>query len=306
MSHKVLIIPEGLDGVRADIGLSQIMGISRAHIVQLITEGNVIIDNAPILKSARLSSGALVEIVFPEVTRNEVIEEHSIEGMKVIYLDDDIVVVDKPAGVAAHPSLGWTGPTVLGGLKALGISVSTHGPTERRGIVHRLDAGTSGVMVLARSNQSYSALKYAFKHRTVDKEYHALVHGHPDPFAGTIDTPIMKTKGNEWKFTIHAAGKHAVTHYSTLEAFPGATLLHIHLETGRTHQIRVHFSAMGHPCVGDVLYGADRTVAAKLQLDRQWLHAKKIGFIHPYTNEYVTYESEYPQVLADALTSLRY
>ncbi len=180
-----------------------------------------------------------------------------VPGFGIVYDDDDIVVVDKPAGVAAHPSVGWEGPTVLGALAAAGFQIATSGAPERQGVVHRLDVGTSGLMVVAKSEHAYGVLKAAFKDRTVDKIYHAVVQGHPDPLAGTIDAPIGRHPSHSWKFAVTRDGKPSITHYETIEAFPGASLLEIHLETGRTHQIRVHMAAHRHPCVGDPLYGAD-------------------------------------------------
>jgi 23S rRNA pseudouridine1911/1915/1917 synthase len=222
-----------------------------------------------------------------------------------VYEDDDLVVVDKPVGVAAHPSVGWEGPTVLGALAASGISTAMVGAAERAGIVHRLDAGTSGLMVVARSDLAYTELKRQFHDREVEKIYHAVVQGHPDPLAGTIDAPIGRHPGSSWKFAVTADGKPSVTHYETLEAFPAASLLEIHLETGRTHQIRVHMAAQRHPCVGDTMYGADPTLSARLGLNRQWLHAKKLGFTHPRMREWVEFESEYASDLQHALDLLR-
>ena len=172
------------------------------------------------------------------------------------------MVVDKPVGVAAHPSPGWTGPTVIGGLAAAGHRVSTSGAEERQGVVHRLDVGTSGLMVVAKSERAYTVLKDAFRERTVDKRYHTLVQGQPDPLTGTVDAPIDRHPTSAYKFAVVAGGRDSVTHYETLEAFRHATLLEIHLETGRTHQIRVHMAALRHPCVGDVTYGADPTLSS--------------------------------------------
>ncbi len=178
-----------------------------------------------------------------------------------------MIVVDKPVGVAAHPSPGWTGPTVVGGLAAAGVRVSTSGAAERQGVVHRLDVGTTGVMVVAKSEHAYTVLKRAFKERTVDKGYHALVQGHPDPTDGTIDAPIDRHPKHDYKFAVVASGRPSVTHYRTLEAFRAASLVDIKLETGRTHQIRVHFAALRHPCVGDLTYGADPVLAKRLGAD---------------------------------------
>jgi 23S rRNA pseudouridine1911/1915/1917 synthase len=222
----------------------------------------------------------------------------------VVYDDADIVVVDKPIGVAAHPSPGWEGPTVVGGLAAAGYRIATSGAAERQGIVHRLDVGTSGLMVVAKSEVAYSRLKQAFRDRTVDKRYHALVQGHPDPTRGTVDAPIDRHPTADYKFAVVAGGKPSITHYETLEAFPAASLLEINLETGRTHQIRVHMAALRHPCVGDLTYGADPTLAAKLGLQRQWLHAMRLGFAHPDDGRWVEFTSKYPDDLAKALNLL--
>ena len=167
--------------------------------------------------------------------------------------------------------------------------------------MQRLDVGTSGLMVVAKSEPAYTALKRAFRNREVSKVYHTLVQGHPDPFTGTIDAPIARHPGHDWKMAVVDGGRHSVTHYDTLEAFRAATLLEVQLETGRTHQIRVHMAAIKHPCVGDPLYGSDPNLAARLGLERQWLHAVELGFTHPGTGEWVVFESGYPEDLAHAL-----
>jgi 23S rRNA pseudouridine1911/1915/1917 synthase len=171
--------------------------------------------------------------------------------------------------------------------------------------VHRLDAGTSGLMVVAKSEHAYTDLKRQFHDREVEKIYHAVVQGHPDPLTGTIDAPIGRHPSSSWKFAVTAAGKPSVTHYETIEAFRGASLLEVHLETGRTHQIRVHMAAQRHPCVGDAMYGADPTMSARLGLTRQWLHAMRLGFSHPATGQHVEFTSRYPDDLAHALGVLR-
>jgi len=228
-----------------------------------------------------------------------------VPGLAVVYEDADIVVVDKPAGVAAHPTPGWSGPTVLEGLLATGHTIATSGAAERQGIVHRLDANTTGLMVLAKSERAYSALKRAFRERTVDKGYHALVQGHPDPLRGTVDAPIARHPSGDGRFAVVAGGRPSVTHYDTIEAFRAASLVDITLETGRTHQIRVHMTALRHPCVGDRLYGADPVLAARLGLSRQWLHAVRLGFDHPADGRPLVFTSDYPPDLAHALDILR-
>ncbi len=298
-------VPDGLDGMRVDAGLARLLGLSRTAVAALAEEGSVQLDGAAAGKSDRLIAGAWLEVVFPEPRRALTIEAAPVEGMRILYADDDIVAVDKPVGVAAHAGVGWSGPTVVGGLAAAGYRISTSGAHERQGIVHRLDVGTSGVMVVAQSEHAYTVLKRAFKQRTVDKRYHALVQGHPDPSSGTIDAPIGRARGGEWKFAVTSDGRPSVTHYDTVEAFQAASLLDIHLETGRTHQIRVHFSAIRHPCCGDLTYGADPRLAERLGLQRQWLHARSLGFQHPADGRYLEITSDYPDDLAVALRTLR-
>ncbi|NKY36604.1 RluA family pseudouridine synthase [Nocardia speluncae] len=302
---RTMPVPDGLDGMRVDAGLARLLGLSRTAVAALAEEGSVQLDGAAAGKSDRLIAGAWLEVVFPEPRRALTIEAAPVEGMRILYADDDIVAVDKPVGVAAHAGVGWSGPTVVGGLAAAGYRISTSGAHERQGIVHRLDVGTSGVMVVAQSEHAYTVLKRAFKQRTVDKRYHALVQGHPDPSSGTIDAPIGRARGGEWKFAVTSDGRPSVTHYDTVEAFQAASLLDIHLETGRTHQIRVHFSAIRHPCCGDLTYGADPRLAERLGLQRQWLHARSLGFQHPADGRYLEITSDYPDDLAVALRTLR-
>jgi len=302
---KQLIVPEGLSGLRVDAGISKALGMSRTLVTSLIDDGLVLIDGKVVGKSDRLTSGALVELEITAKKNPLVIEPDNVPDFKVVFQDDHLIVIDKPAGVAAHPSVGWDGPTVPGALLALGIQLSTSGAQERQGIVQRLDVGTSGLMVLAKSELAYSRLKQAFRDRTVHKVYHALVQGHPDPSAGTFDAPIGRHPKAEFKFQVHEDGKPSVTHYQTLEAFRSASLLEIILETGRTHQIRVHFSAFRHPLVGDTMYGADPTLAKRLGLEHQWLHAIRLGFEHPITGDKVEFESTYPAELANVLANLR-
>ncbi|GLW12193.1 pseudouridine synthase [Microtetraspora sp. NBRC 13810] len=303
--QRSLPVPDGLEGERLDAALSRLFGFSRTRAAELIVSGDVLVDGTSAAKSDRVHAGAWLDVTLPPPPTALAPVAEPVPGMKILYEDADIVVVDKPIGVAAHPTVGWTGPTVIGGLLGAGHQVATSGAAERQGIVHRLDANTTGAMVVAKSEVAYSRLKRAFKERTVDKRYHALVQGHLDPLRGTVDAPIDRHPSGDGRFAVVAGGKPSVTHYDTIEAFRAASLLDIKLETGRTHQIRVHMSALRHPCVGDHLYGADPTLAERLGVTRQWLHALSLSFEHPTTGEWVTFTSDYPDDLARAVDLVR-
>jgi len=303
---RSLPVPDGLAGERVDAGLARLLGLSRTAAAELAAGGAVRVDGRQMGKSDRLVAGAWLEVDLPDSGDGApAVVPEPVPGMRIVHDDEDVVVVDKPVGVAAHPSPGWTGPTVVGALAAAGYRISTSGSAERQGIVHRLDAGTSGLMVVAKSEHAYTFLKRAFKERTVEKVYHALVQGHPEPTTGTIDAPIGRHPSSDWKFAVVADGKPSVTHYEVLEMLPAASLVEVHLETGRTHQIRVHFAALRHPCVGDLMYGADPALAARVGLSRQWLHAMRLGFTHPSTGSWLELTSQYPDDLASALETLR-
>jgi 23S rRNA pseudouridine1911/1915/1917 synthase len=304
MESRSLPVPDGLDGARVDAALAKMLGFSRTFAAEVAEAGGVRLDGRPLGKSDRLRAGGWLDVEWEEKRGPEIVPI-AVPDLGIVHDDDDIVVVDKPAGVAAHPSIGWEGPTVLGALAAAGFRIATTGAAERQGVVHRLDVGTSGLMVVAKTERAYTSLKRAFKEREVNKIYHAVVQGHPDPLIGTIDAPIGRHPSHSWKFAVIPDGKDSITHYETIEAFPGASLLEIHLETGRTHQIRVHMAAHRHPCVGDPLYGADPTLSARLGLTRQWLHARELSFAHPVGGEWVTFTSGYPADLAHALDVLR-
>ena len=303
--RRSLPVPDGLAGERVDAALARLFGFSRTKAADLVAAGAVLLDGTAPIKSERVAAGAWLDVDLPAPPTAPQVVAESVPGMRIVYDDDDFVVVDKPVGVAAHPSPGWSGPTVVGGLAGAGFRVSTSGSAERQGVVHRLDVGTSGVMVVAKSERAYTVLKRAFKERTVDKIYHALVQGHPDPLRGTVDAPIGRHPGADYKWAVTANGKPSVTHYDTLEAHRAASLLEVTLETGRTHQIRVHMAAMRHPCVGDLTYGADPTLSAHLGLNRQWLHAVRLGFDHPDSGERIEFTSAYPDDLTSALERLR-
>lgn len=302
---RALPVPDGLAGERVDAAIARLLGLSRTRAAELAETGAVVVDGRAVGKSERLHGGSWLEVTLPDPPAPVSVQATLVPGLRIVHDDMDVVVIDKPVGVAAHASPGWTGPTVTGALAGAGYSVATSGAAERQGIVHRLDVGTSGLMVVAKSERAYSLLKQAFRDRTPVKVYHALVQGHPDPTAGTIDAPIGRHPSADYKWAVVAGGRASVTHYATLEAMRAASLLEIHLETGRTHQIRVHMSAVHHPCVGDLTYGADPALAARLGLTRQWLHAVRLGFPHPGTGAWLEVSSEYPADLRTALDRLQ-
>ena len=211
MTTRSMPVPEGLAGMRVDAGLARLLGLSRTAAAALAEDGGVDIDGTRAGKSDKLAAGAWLEVRLPEAPAPVENTPVEIEGMSILYSDADIVAVDKPPGVAAHATVGWSGPTVLGGLAAAGFRISTSGIHERQGIVHRLDVGTSGVMVVAISERAYTVLKRAFKQRTVEKRYHALVQGHPDPSSGTIDAPIGRHRGTRLEIRRHR-GRQAQHH----------------------------------------------------------------------------------------------
>lgn len=299
-----LSIPEGLNQERVDAALSRLLGLSRNVIVGLIEAGEISKDGKAVGKSDRVITGDQLEVILPAAKGEAKLVATPIDGLKVVYDDEFLIVIDKPVGIAAHQSPGWQGATVVGAIFAAGYQLATSGAAERQGVVHRLDVGTSGLMVVAKNEIAYSSLKDQFRNRTVSKVYHALVQGHMDPTVGTIDAPIDRHPREDYRFAVVANGKPSITHYKTLEVFPAVTLLEIELETGRTHQIRVHFSALHHPLVGDLTYGSDPALAMKLSISRPWLHAKQLAFDHPGSGERMSFNAEYPADLTRSLEIL--
>jgi 23S rRNA pseudouridine1911/1915/1917 synthase len=301
VNSRSYTVPDGLEGQRLDQALSRMLGVSRSKAAELIDHALVTLDGELLPKSARVLADQTVSVQDLDQPQ----PERPIMDLPLLYDDSDIIVVDKPVGMAVHTSPGWAGPTVLDAVARMGFRIADVGPEERQGVVHRLDVGTSGVMVVAKSARAYSALKRAFKQREVTKVYHALVQGHPDPRAGTIDAPIGRDPRHDHKFGITAMGRASITHYRTIENHRFASLLEVTLETGRTHQIRVHMSAVHHPCCGDLTYGADPNLTERLGLTRQWLHAVRLGFRHPGSGSLVEFVSQYPPDLEHALQVIR-
>ena len=301
---RTLSVPEGVAGERIDSALTRVLGLSRTAVVKLLEDGDITTGGKAMPKSDRVTAGQIIDVLMPAPINTDPIPLTPLEGLTIVFDDQDIVVIDKPIGCAAHPSPGWTGPTVVGALMAAGYTISTSGPAERQGIVHRLDVGTSGLMIVAKSDKAFHVLKDAFRNRTVDKIYHAMVQGHMDPTTGTIDAPIDRHPKEDHRFAVMATGKESITHYEVIEFYRGVSMVKIELETGRTHQIRVHFSALHHPLVGDTTYGADPVLAKSLRMSRPWLHAAELRFAHPVTGEALNFHAPYPADLTRSLALL--
>jgi len=301
---RTLSVPEGVAGERIDSALTRVLGLSRTAVVKLLEDGDITTGGKAMPKSDRVTAGQVIDVLMPAPVNTDPIPLTPLAGLTIVYDDQDIVVIDKPIGCAAHPSPGWTGPTVVGALMAAGYSVSTSGPAERQGIVHRLDVGTSGLMIVAKSDTAFHVLKDAFRNRTIEKIYHAMVQGHLDPSTGTIDAPIDRHPKEDHRFAVVATGKESITHYEVIEFYRGVSMVKVELETGRTHQIRVHFSALHHPLVGDTTYGADPVLAKSLQMARPWLHAAQLRFAHPVTGQALDFHAPYPADLTRSLALL--
>lgn len=299
-----ILITEEYEGERVDSALAKILELSRSTVADLLNAGEVLQGKKPLSKSDRVQPGDRLTVLMPALFDPLELKPTPIEELEIVYDDDDVVVVNKPVGCAAHASPGWTGPTVVGALIARGYRISTSGPQERQGIVQRLDAGTSGLMLLAKNETSYNNMKNQFRNRTVKKIYHTLVQGHIDPSEGTIDAPIGRHPREDYRFAVVADGKPSITHYSLIEYYSSASLLRVELETGRTHQIRVHFNALRHPLVGDLAYGGDPVLAARLEIKRPWLHAIELTFNQPTSDERITLSAPLPDDLKRALELL--
>ena len=301
---RAIQIDQDQDGQRVDTALAKVLELSRSVVADLLNAGDVLQGKKPLSKSDRVSAGDRLTVLMPAIYDPLELKETPIDTLEIVYDDDDVVVVNKPVGCAAHASPGWMGPTVVGALLARGYRISTTGPQERQGIVQRLDAGTSGLMLLAKHERSYISMKNQFRNRSIEKVYRTLIQGHIDPAEGSIDAPIGRHPREDYRFAVVADGKASITHYELIEYYQGASLLKVVLETGRTHQIRVHFNALRHPLVGDLAYGGDPVLAARLELKRPWLHALELSFNQPSSDKRITLNAPLPEDLTRALALL--
>lgn len=303
MHHETL--PDSLDGERVDRVVAMVVGCSRAEATSLIEQGAVRVgDEVVSTRSIKVRSGQVLVVDEPEPDSGPVIEPDASMELDVVHADDDVIVVDKPAGLVVHPGSGNTSGTLVHGVIARFPEVAAVGDPARPGIVHRIDKGTSGLLVVARSEMAYHSLVAQFGARSVDREYLALCWGHLDSPAGMVDAPIGRSASDPTRMTVTNTGRDARTRYEVRAVYDDptdATLLACRLETGRTHQIRVHLAAIGHPIVGDRQYGGDRS---PIPCDRPWLHAAALGFEHPVTGEHLSFTSELPVDLVEVLGRL--
>jgi 23S rRNA pseudouridine1911/1915/1917 synthase len=305
-SPAVLVVPRDAGGSRLDRFLAGALQVSRSELQRWIVAGRVTVEGTPRGASAHVREGERVTVE-PMAPRPS--DARPEEGVifTVLHVDDDVVVVDKPAGLVVHPARGHAGGTLVNGLLALGYFRGEDAGDERPGIVHRLDKGTSGVMVVARTPDAREKLKAQFQAHSIERAYRALVVG--DAREGTHDTLHGRHPRDRMRFTARVrSGKRAVTHVRVLDRLPGATHVECTLQTGRTHQIRVHLAESGTPVLGDPLYGKpprdERLRALGQRLGHQALHARLLGFIHPRTGRLLRFESDPPGDFTEAMRAL--
>lgn len=294
-------IPAALDGERLDRVVALVLGCSRSEATDLIGGGHVRIDGSVVdVRSRRLAVGMQLVVEAPDAEPPGAAPEPGID-FDVVHVDDHVIVVDKPAGLVVHPGAGHPDGTLVNGLLARFPDIADVGQPGRPGIVHRLDRGTSGLMVVARTSHAYETLVAALASHRVHRVYTAVALGHVEPGRGVIDAPIGRSSRNATRMTVTASGKPARTHYRVEREFSdplAASLVTCRLETGRTHQIRVHLHAIGHPVLGDPVYGG---VRGELPVARPFLHAGSLGFDHPGSGESVTFTAPMPRELVDLL-----
>jgi 23S rRNA pseudouridine1911/1915/1917 synthase len=299
-------LPGALGGERVDRVVALLTGCSRAEAASAVDAGTVAVDGNVVSKSSvRVQEGQRIVVESDPITPLAPIVPAPDVDVVVVFEDRDLIVVDKPAGLVTHPGAGTHVATLAEGLLARYPELSHVGDPRRPGIVHRLDKGTSGLLVVARSPQAYDALVVAMTEHSVDRHYSALAWGEFEHPRGTIDAPIGRSRRDPVKMTVAAEGKPARTHYRVIEQYerPSASgLLSVELETGRTHQIRVHLRSIGHPVVGDTAYGG---TASGLPLDRPFLHSTRLELTHPITGDRLEFESELPDDLVETLAAIQ-
>jgi 23S rRNA pseudouridine1911/1915/1917 synthase len=304
--HRREVVPAAVAGERLDRVVALLTGVTRARASELVADGKVLVDGRPApARAARVVAGSTVEVDVPdEEAADEGVGPDPTVDVPVVHADDAVLVVDKPAGMVVHPGAGHRDGTLVGGLLARFPELASVGDPTRPGIVHRLDRGTSGLLVVARTPAAYDDLVAQLAARTVERRYVALVLGVPEPPAGVVDAPIGRSARDPTRMAVTTTGRPSRTHYRVESAYErpvAAARLRCRLETGRTHQVRVHLAAIGHPVVGDARYGGDRPT---LPAPRPCLHAARLGFRHPATGEPMAFDSPVPADLVEVLAGL--
>jgi 23S rRNA pseudouridine1911/1915/1917 synthase len=290
------------EGQRVDVVLRAWLDEPRARTQQRLDAGEVRVDGHQVAKAHRVRAGerlTVVEVDDPPATPDQP------DPVPIRYSDTHLAVVAKPAGMVVHAGAGVADRTLVDTLTAMGVALAPTGDDQRPGIVHRLDRGTSGLLVVAKTAAAHAGLTAALAAREVSRAYTAIVDGVPDPVRATIDAPIGRSLQRRTRFAVDQAGRHAVTHYDVVEAHGRAAVLDVRLETGRTHQVRVHLAAIGHPVSGDLAYGASPVLREQLGLTRPALHARWLGFVHPVTGESIDVTEPLPDDLLRAREALR-
>lgn len=287
--------------LRADVFVSAYTELSRSRAAGLIEEGNITVNGKNTTKNAKLQAGDKVKITLPEPREYDITAENI--PLDILYEDDYLLVVNKPKGMVVHPAAGnYEGTLVNALMYHCGDTLSGINGVMRPGIVHRIDKNTSGLLMVAKNDTAHNFLAEQIKEHSFTREYAAIVYGNIKADNGTVDAPIDRHPVKRKQMAIVQTGRRAVTHYEVLERLNGFTYLKLRLETGRTHQIRVHMAYLGHPVAGDDVYGPRKVITA---LNGQCLHAKKVGFIHPETREYMEFESELPDYFQEFLKRCR-
>lgn len=305
MTHVREEVPTPLDGQRVDRVVAMLTGLSRTEATALVQAGGVQVDRTVVTKGAdRIHTGQIVDIDVPEAAASAGPEPDPEVEVPVVYLDDHVIVIDKPADLVVHPGAGHHDGTLVNGLLAKFPELAEVGDPARPGVVHRLDRGTSGLLMVARTSSAYHSLVAQLTARTVLRRYRALAWGHPESLRGMIDAPIGRSARQPTKMAVVTGGKEARTSYEVEHLYADpveVAMITCRLETGRTHQIRVHLSAIGHPVVGDDRYNG---VRQSLPCPRPFLHAEQLGFDHPVTGEHLEFEAALHDDLVAVLAQL--
>lgn len=294
------VVTPAEEGERCDGIVAAWLAESRARAQARLDAGEVTVDGTAVAKSHRLRAGERVRVATPAVETPP-----PPAPVPVRYEDEHLLVVAKPAGLVVHAGAGRTGGTLVEALQAMGVALADAGDPTRPGIVHRLDRGTSGLLAVAKTPQAHRGLSALLAAHDVERVYSALVEGVPDPARATIDAPIARSQARRTRFVTDPGGRRAVSHYDVDEDFGRAAAVTVRLETGRTHQVRVHLTAVGHPVCGDRAYGASSALADELGLDRPALHARRLAFTHPVTGLSVAVDEPLPPDVDGALERLR-